>query len=528
MLHGPPLAGAEVSPQQLIEWGILLLLYFVGPAVTRLLKRRQEAREAAATPAAETAAEAEPARPRAPQPAPAPRPPPPEVAPEAVLPSLREALAAWHQAVLPRHGREVARRVEAVVEARVPTLATGQQLAPAEADAARALTRQIRSLTRVVDRLRAPDQLVLARAIVGLLGPVVAAREGSGGRAILVPTGAVPSSAADDLAEAAGLVLVPVGVGDLGARRAFAELRTAAEHVLRSEPERLQALVGVAWKTLVTRVRAGGPLSGALAKALTDPMAAQMLVDTAATAVVAHRVAPLGWMAMAHPDGLAFMPRTPQQAVAERAGLRSALTRDVMIVDLEESFAATIIAEAIEDALARTPWEGETGQALATLGGAWGPAEDRRVVEILAALESGASLAGPVDEASGAAAVVALARLADTGAATDQATARLAAALWGGERPVPDARAARSGADERRVAYARPQSVPYRRHDGRALLQVSPPSAAQDASALGAREVLALQIILGPPRARRHPAFRGGARSIWARPTLAGAPQPPR
>jgi hypothetical protein len=519
-MGAPPLIlAAALTKEQLIEWGILLFLYFVGPAIGRFVKRRQEEQAAAREQAAASPLAAQPAAASATKASPAPpRPAPPDLE---ALPALRDAIAAWHAAVAPRYGREAARRLEAVVEARVPSMATGQLLGEAATATAKQLTGQIQRLTRAVERLRHPDQRVLGRAVSALLTPLVTATEGPGGRGLLLLVGADPDDASAELAEAAGLVPVPIGSGEPSAARFFTELVVATERVLRQQPERLQAVLTVAWATLVTKVQSAGPIAAPLAKALTDPMVAQMLVETTAAAVVARRIAPLGWIAMGVPSDVAFQPRTPAQAVLQRAALGSGLCRGAMNVDLEAGRVSTVIAEAIEDALARSPWEGETGQALATLVGSWGPAEDQLTEEILAALAARAPVDGGLDHGHAAAALVALALAGRGGAAPDDAVAAVDAAAHA-SRDRPRGRAAQTaGGALAKVADTRPQDAPYRQ-------RVAPIGAPQTllhvegAPDPGALDVLALQIILGAPRARRHPAFRGGPRSLWARPTPRG------
>jgi hypothetical protein len=521
MIPEPPISGASLSKEQLIEWGILLFLYFVGPAIGRYVKRKQQEQSertgggGGVTPAAE--AEGAPMA-AVPRPQPAARAATPEPPDSSVLPALREAIADWHAAVAPRHGRETARRLEAAVEGRIPSLATGQLLSEASTKDARDLTAQVQRLTRAVRRLRTPEQRVLGRAVDGLLSPLVTATEGPGGRSMLLLVGAEPDAASDRLAESASLVLIPVGSGEPSAARFFTELIGATERVLRRQPDRLQAVLEVAWSSLVTKVRAGGPAAAALADALTDPMAAQMLVETTAAAVVSRRIAPLGWVAMGVPAGETFQPRTPAQAVLQRAALGSSLVRDAMQVELEAGRVSAIIAEAIEDALARSPWEGETGQALATLVGSWGPAEDAAVTEIMESAASGGPVGGGLDHGHGAAALVALALMGRGGAAPQAAVIAVDAA-GGGDGDKPRGRAAQTaGGAQAQVAYTRPQQVPYRQRGGTprpgdGVLHVE---GAPDPVAV---EVLALQILLGPPRARRHPAFAGGPRSMWARPT---------
>lgn len=520
MIPQPPISGASLSKDRLIEWGILLFLYFVGPAIARFVKRRQQAQAqrrgqaGAGEPAADTPGAPTAARP---QTLTAARESPPAPAAATALPDLREAVAAWHAAVTPRAGREVVRRLEAAVEARVPSLATGQLLSESATQEARDLTVQVQRLTRAVSRLRTPEQRVLGRAVAGLLTPIVTSTEGPGGRSMLLLVGAEPGSASSALAESAGLVLVPVAIGPASAAHFFTELVGATERILRQEPERLQAVLQLAWSTLVTKVQAGGPVAGPLAQALTDPAAAQMLVETTASAVVARRLAPLGWIAMGVPEGEAFQPRSPAQAVLQRAAVGSALVvRDSQGAEPEDGRAFTVIAEAIEDALARSPWEGETGQALAALVGSWGPTEDAAVSAIIKAVKAG----GAVDAGlgHGAPALVALALLGRGGAASEAAVLAVDAA-GGGDGDTLGGRAAQTaGGAQAQVAYTRPQEIPYRQR-GRAQRPAGGALHVAGAPDTGALEVLALQILLGPPRARRHPAFAGGPRSIWARPT---------
>lgn len=518
----PPISGASVSKEQMIEWGILLLLYFIGPAIARFAKRRQQqqAERVAGGGQQTPATQAE----EAPQPMTllkaqqAAREPKSEPPDSTVMPGLRDAVAAWHAAVVPRYGREAARRLEGAVEARIPSLATGQLLGEAATREARELTDQVQRLTRAVKRLRTPDQRVLGRAIDGLLSPLVTATEGPGGRSILLLVGAEPDTASSQLAESASLVLVPVTSGESNAARYFTELVGATERILRQHPQRLQAVLEMAWSSLVAKVRSAGPLAGPLAEALTDPMAAQMLVETTATAVVARRIAPLGWVAMGVPKGATFEPRSPSQAVLQRAALGSALVRDSMVVNAEAGRVSTTIAEAIEEALARSPWEGETGQALATLVGSWGPADDATATEIMKAVTAGGTVDAGLDHGHSAAALVALALLGRGGAAPRAAVIALDAAGGGdGDKSKKHAGQTVGGA-QAKVAYTRPQSIPYRHRDGAkspsdSLLHV------EGAPDPGAVEVLALQIILGPPRARRHPAFASGPRPMWSRPS---------
>ncbi|MGM0575134.1 MAG: hypothetical protein ACQEXJ_05325 [Myxococcota bacterium] len=496
---------AEIEIGELIEWLILLALYFLLPALSRMLRRKKSDEEAEAH---ETRPEFEPAERWEPEPA-APRPieesepvetpvppetarppveaPEPPVVDTAALDDLEGALAAWRAVATPRIGRAAASRVEREVAEQVPAWSGAWPWTPEDADDARSAARAVEDLTAGVRAVSHPAERILSRTAEAMLDPVARAAAGPDAEdpPVLLPVGRQPSPDARSLAAAVDLLPLHVPDGAPAPARRVAFLEEAAAQVVMAYPGALDPVVSRALDRVVEVARERGPTSAPLRMLLRQDMVGTLFASGVVSAMAFRHTGPLAVLSEPPQDASTRTAHGLRAALARRAADRSVLVEDAAPPEEVEALAWDRVAEAIEGAMVEVPWGPGSGRGLRGLVPAWGPARDQRARDLGHALAAHRRNLGV--RPSGAEALVAW-RLAleEAGVALDRRTLGLLAdAVEGVKTP-------------RRPAVRKPAPAP-----------------GTDAQDSERGDAFVLQVLLGEPRARRHPAFRRGPRRMW-------------
>ncbi len=403
---------------------------------------------------------------------------------------LREGVLAWRSAAGPVIGRRAAERLTSIVRERLGDF-EGSVAHWVEADvaAAQAATGVLVDAAMALDPLAKPGRRIMWRAVESLTERVLETAPASHEteELVLVPLASQLGAARTRSAlEQAGLVPILLPVGGVSPARALGLMVVALREVIARDARDVLPVVGATLDRLARETGSGAGLAAALVDFTGRGDARQLLQAEIPTALALRHSGPLA--------ALLFGPATLEELGAQPALVRRAAYASTLIDSrLTHSDPALAVWDAIVGALVNaleaTGFGGEMAESLWVLVDPWGPAEDHQARAVAQWLRGGGTTAAPsriVDP------IVALVAWRLVGKLGRERLGYLADAVDGKHQPVvqvrpvvPSAYAARGGGS---AAVS----------DTRATWQ----------------QALAMQVVLGPPRARLGPKR---VPSLWGR-----------